>query len=674
MSFLSAAFTLPITDPVLKFLIILIIILLSPLLLNRIKIPALIGLILAGAIIGPYGFGIMDRDSGIIMSGTAGLLYIMFLAGLEMDLKDFKKNAFRSTVFGIYTFTMPMLLGFGASYYIFGYSLITSILFASMLASHTLLTYPIVSKMGIVKDKSVGIAVGGTIITDTLALLILAVIVGMNEGEVDQAFWIKLGASIVGFALFVIIVFPRLTRWFFKWCTDGTSQYIFILVLLFLSAFLAHLASLEGIIGAFLSGMVLNRLIPKTSPLMNRVEFVGNAIFIPFFLISVGMLVNYRSFFTSFDTLFVSAVMIAVAIGAKYIAAWMTQKTFRLSIDQRRIIFGLSNSQAAATLAVVIVGFNIGLFNEAVLNGSILTILVSCTVSSFVTQKGAYNISIAKASEEDESKDDIKGYILVPVSNDETAEELVNLSLALRSKRKGDMLCALNVMENYTNDREKLKRAEKVLGIAADTSAAAGVKMKQVLRYDRNILDAIFSVTREYHVSDLVLGLHKEKGIPTSFLGNITEGILSECNISTFIYKPVQPLATIRRHLIVIPEKAEKELGFSQYILRIWNVIQNTGSVASVYCSIDTMIEVKNVLGKSAQKINHVEFTNWDEFLILTRDLKEDDNLWVVLSRSNHLSFQMNMLRIPDYLNKYFSANSLMLVYPVQSDSSRYMT
>ncbi len=685
MNFL-AVISLPITDPVLKFLIILVIILLAPLLLNRVKIPALIGLILAGAIVGPHGFNIMLRDSGIIMSGTAGLLYIMFLAGLEMDINDFKKNAFRSTVFGIYTFTLPMLLGFGAAYYVFGYTLITSVLFASMLASHTLLTYPIVSKMGIVRDKSVSIAVGGTIITDTLALLILAIIVGMTEGEVNQAFWIKLSTSILGFALFVIIVFPRLTRWFFKWCTDGTSQYIFILVLLFLSAFLAHLAGLEGIIGAFLSGMVLNRSIPKTSPLMNRIEFVGNAIFIPFFLISVGMLVNYRSFFTSFDTLKVSAIMTLVAIAAKYIAAWMTQKTFRLSADQRRIIFGLSNSQAAATLAVVIVGYNIimghtpdgepiRLLNESVLNGAILMILITCTISSFVTQKGAFNLSRAKMlGEEDEPEAEEKSCILVPVSNDETAEELVNLSLSLRSKKRGDMLCALNVMENYTTDREKLKRAEKVLEIASNTSAAAGVKMRQVLRYDRHIVDAIFSVTREYHVSDLVLGLHKEKGIPTSFLGNITEGVLSECNITTFIYKPVQPLATIRRHLIMIPEKAEKELGFSHLIMRIWNVIENTASRACFYCSFNTMAEIKNLLKKNAKNVGHIEFCNWDDFLIITRDLKEDDNLWVVLSRSNHLSFQMNMLRIPDYLNKYFSANSFVLVYPVQADDNRYMT
>ncbi|MDR0661702.1 MAG: cation:proton antiporter [Prevotellaceae bacterium] len=674
MQFL-AALSLPITDPVLKFLIILVIILLAPLLLNRIKVPALIGLILAGAIVGPNGFNIMLRDSGIIMSGTAGLLYIMFLAGLEMDLNDFKRNAFLSTVFGLYTFTFPMVLGFVVSYYIFGYTLITSILFASMLASHTLLTYPIVSKLGVVKDKSVSIAVGGTIITDTLALLILAVIVGMTEGEVNQEFWIKLGASILGFALFVMLVFPRLTRWFFKWCTDGISQYIFILVLLFLSAFLAHLAGLEGIIGAFLVGMVLNRSIPKTSPLMNRVEFVGNSIFIPFFLISVGMLVDYRSFFTSFNTLFVSAVMIASAVGAKYIAAWMTQKTFRLSVDQRRVLFGLSNSQAAATLAVVIVGFYIRLFNEAVLNGSILTILVSCTISSFVTQKGAYNLSVAKMSgEESADEKEEAGYILVPISNEETAEELVNLSLALRSKKKGDMLCALNVMENYTNDREKLKRAEKVLEIASDTSVAAGVRMRQVLRYDRNIVDAIFSVTRELNVTNLVLGLHKEKGIPTSFLGNITEGVLSECNLGTFIYKPIQPLATIRRHLIVIPEKSEKEIGFAQYIIRIWNVIQNTGARACFYCSANTMTEIGQLLGKSAKSAGHIEFSNWDDFLILTRELKEDDNLWVVLSRSNHLSFQMMMLRIPDYLNKYFSANSFILVYPVQANDSLYMT
>ena len=330
----QAAITLPLTDPVLKFLLILVIILAAPLLLNKLRIPHLLGLIIAGAIIGPNGFNLVLRDSSIILSGTAGLLYIMFLAGLEIDLGDFKKNKWKSLTFGMYTFLVPMALGTLVGLYVLNFSMLTSILLASMFASHTLIAYPIISKLGITKDKAVGITVGGTMITDTLAV-----------GDVDDWFWYRLGAAIILFFAFVMIVFPIVGRWFFKRCEDNVSQYIFVLVMVFLGAYLAELAGLESIIGAFLAGMALNRLIPSTSPLMNRVEFVGNAIFIPFFLIGVGMLIDYRAFFTNWDTIKVGAVMIVVATVAKFGAAWLTQKTFRMSVDQRRGIFGLSNAQ-----------------------------------------------------------------------------------------------------------------------------------------------------------------------------------------------------------------------------------------------------------------------------------------------------------------------------------------
>ena len=357
MIFLTAMdFTLPLADPVLKFLIILLIILGAPLLLNKIRIPPLLGLIIAGAVIGPHGFNLVLRDSSIILSGTAGLLYIMFLAGLEIDMGDFKRNSLRSLTFGLYTFCVPMALGIVAGYYLLGFSWLTSVLLASMFASHTLIAYPIISKLGISKNNAVCITVGGTMITDTLALLVLTIVVALSTGNADDMFWVRLGLSITAFTLFVLLGFPLIGRWFFKRVHDNISQYIFVLAMVFLGAFLAQLAGLEAIIGSFLAGLALNRLIPATSPLMNRVEFVGNAIFIPFFLLSVGMLIDYRAFFTSFETIKVGAVMIVVATAAKFIAAWLTQKTFRMSVDQRRVIFGLSNAQAAATLAAVLVG------------------------------------------------------------------------------------------------------------------------------------------------------------------------------------------------------------------------------------------------------------------------------------------------------------------------------
>lgn len=680
-------FTLPLADPVLKFLLILLIILAAPLLLNKLRIPHLLGLIIAGAIIGPHGFNLVLRDSSIILSGTAGLLYIMFLAGLEIDMADFKRNSTKSLAFGMYTFLIPMILGTVVGIWVLRFNVLTSVLLASMFASHTLIAYPIISKLGISKNKAVSITVGGTMITDTLALLVLTIIVGMATGQVNDMFWIRLGVSILIFALIVLFGFPFIGRWFFKHVHDNISQYIFVLVMVFLGSFLAQVAGMEAIIGAFLSGLALNRLIPQSSPLMNRVEFVGNAIFIPFFLLGVGMLIDYRTFFTSFETIKVGLIMIIVATAAKYIAAWMTQKTFHLSTDQRSVIFGLSNAQAAATLAAVMVGYNvitgtdangepIRLLNESVLNGTILMILVTCTIASFAAQKGAHNIAAQDISDKEENKKESE-HILIPVSNEETVEELVNLSLAIKSPQNKNGLFALKVIDNHHSDEKALKQSRRVLQTAVNTAAATDTRMKDLLRYDLSVSNAIASVVKEREITDLVEGLHKEKDIPAAFLGHIVESVLAESSVSTFIYKPAQPISTVRRHLIIIPELAEKEIGFNQIIFRLRNVTQNTGAATVFYGSEATLNALKKLLAKKSGEASYIEFNDWDDFLIVFRDIKPDDTMWIILSRKEGLSYAPAMARIPKYLNKYFQANSFVLAYPVQAgmnEGTRYLT
>lgn len=667
--------TLPLTNPVLKFLVILIVILFAPILLNKIKIPHLLGLIIAGAIVGPNGINLMARDSSIILSGTAGLLYIMFLAGLEIDLDDFKKNSKKSLVFGLYTFIIPMILGTLAGLYLLNYSLPTSILLASMFASHTLITYPLISKLGLAKNKAVNITVGGTLITDTFALLVLAVIVGMTTGEINTEFWIRLSVSIVAFGLIVMLIFPIIGRWFFKRFDDNISQYIFVLVMVFLGAVFAEIAGIEAIIGAFLSGLALNRLIPRTSPLMNRIEFVGNAIFIPFFLIGVGMLIDYRAFIKDLETIKVAGIMIIVATSAKFIAAWLTQKTFKFSIDQRRLIFGLSNAQAAATLAAVLVGYNIiigetetgepiRLLSENILNGTVLMILFTCTIASFVTQKGVKNITLSEVNETEEEENQEK--ILIPISNIDTTDELVNLGVIIKSKKNKTGLYALSIVNNSKLDGSADKYAKKILHKAAVTAAATDNMLNQILRYDLNVANGIISVIKEHKISDLILGLHIQTDISDSFLGNLTEGILTKCNITTLIYRPAQPFGTIKRHIIIVPENAEKEIGFPFWLSKIWAITKNSGAKLLFYGNNNTLKIIQEILIKQSMEATLKEFNDWDDFLILGRDFHQDDNLIIVLSRKDKPSYHSNMDKIPSYLNKYFKKMSYILIYPIQ--------
>ena len=475
-----------------------------------------------------------------------------------------------------------------------------------------------------------------------------------------------------------MIVFPIVGRWFFKRCEDNVSQYIFVLVMVFLGAYLAELAGLESIIGAFLAGMALNRLIPSTSPLMNRVEFVGNAIFIPFFLIGVGMLIDYRAFFTNWDTIKVGAVMIVVATVAKFVAAWLTQKTFRMSVDQWRVIFGLSNAQAAATLAAVMVGYNvilgetpagepIRLLNESVLNGTILMILVTCTMASFSAQKGAHNIAMNDVSEEKEGTGEHQERILIPVSYEKNVTELVNLSTAIKSKKNKNGLFALNVINNQSSDDKAFKQSKKVLNMAVTTASATDNMLQDLLRYDLNVANAIISVIKEQGITDLVLGLHQGKGVVSSFLGNMTEAILGQSNVTTLIYRPIQPIATVKRHLVVVPARAEKEVGFPMWVNKVWNIIHNSGAKAVFYASEDTMVYLKEMYKKRPIEAEFSSFDDWDDFLIMSREIKSDDTLWVVMSRRERLSYHANMSRIPNYLNKYFQSNSFVLVYPIQA-------
>lgn len=666
---------LPLEDPVLKFLIILLIILLVPIVSDRFRLPHLLGMIIAGIIIGPFGLNLLARDSSIILSGTVGLLYIMFLAGLEIDMKDFKNNAVKSTLLGLYGFLVPMILGTLAAIYLLEFSFMTSILLASMFASHTLITYPLVSKLGVTKDLSVNISVGSTLITNILSLLVLAVVVGMSSGDIDHNFWLVLAASFIAFTLVITFLFPIVGRWFFKRYQDNISQFIFVLVIVFLGAVLSQLAGIEPIIGAFMAGLALNRLIPHTSPLMNRIDFVGNAIFIPFFLIGVGMLIDFRAF-TNYQTVIVAVLMSVVATISKYIAAKITQKNFKLSSDQGLLIFGLTNAQAAATLAAVLVGYNIilgeteggepiRLLNDSVLNGTIIMILVTCTIASFATQKGAQNIAISGHS--DVEPNDIKEKILIPLSNPDTIEELVDLSINIKSKSNTNGLRALNIIKNDNSQTENQSHGRKILEKAEVIAAATDTPMKTILRYDLDLVHGITNVVKEENITDLVLGLHLKTGVSGSFLGNLTTGILEKSNITTFIYNPQQPIATIKRHLIVVPENAEFESGFPFWLSRIWNIALNTGTPLVFYAPKSTIKLLKKIHLKHPIAIEFEIFNDWFEFGILSKELNEDDNLIIVLSRKDLLSYQEGMDEVPNYLNNYCKETNFLLVYPSQS-------
>ena len=674
MEWLDFDFNLPITDPTWIFLLVLLIILFAPMVLGRLRIPHIIGMILAGVVIGEHGFNILARDSSFELFGKVGLYYIMFLAGLEMNMGDFKKNRGKAVVLGLLAFVIPIALGFITNMTVLKYGFITSVLLASMYASHTLVAYPIVIRYGVSRHRSVSIAVGGTAVTDTLTLLVLAVIGGLFKGESSEMFWLWLVVKVIFLGFLIIFFFPRIGRWFFRKYDDNVMQFIFVLAMVFLGAGLMEFVGMEGILGAFLAGLVLNRLIPHVSPLMNHLEFVGNALFIPYFLIGVGMLIDIKILFGHGDALKVAVVMTTVALASKWIASWLTQKIYKMKAIERELMFGLSNAQAAATLAAVLVGYNIilpsgeRLLNEDVLNGTIVLILFTCIISSFATERAARKLAMNEAQLDAEDKKNIPEKILIPVANPETIEELINLSLVIRDSKQRNNLMALNVINDNSSSEQSESRGKRNLERAAMIAASADVSLTQISRYDLNIASGIIHTAKEYEVTDVIIGLHRKVNIVDSFFGNLADSLLKGLHREVMIAKFLMPVNTLRRIIIAVPPKAEYEAGFQKWVGHFCRMASILGCRAHFFANEQTLGYlqqlVKNKYGLTMTDFSHLD--DWDDLLLLTGQVNYDHLLVIISARRGSISYDTAFEKLPAQLGKYFSNNSLIILYPDQ--------
>lgn len=673
MDWLDLSLKLPITDPTWIFLLVLLIILFAPILLTKLRIPHIIGMILAGLAIGEHGFNILVRDSSFELFGKVGVYYIMFLAGLEMNMTDFKKNRGKAVALGLLAFIIPISIGMVTNVLLLKYSLITSILLASMYASHTLVAYPIVIRYGISRQRSVSIAVGGTAVTDTLTLLVLAVISGVFKGEAGGLFWLWLVVRFVVLAMLIMYFLPRVGRWFFRRYDDNVMQYIFVLAMVFLGAGLMELIGMEGILGAFLVGLVLNRLIPHVSPLMSHLEFVGNALFIPYFLIGVGMLIDVKVIFGGGDALKVAGVMIVVALGGKWIASWLTQKIYRMSALERELMFGLSNAQAAATLAAVLVGYNIilpdgsRLLNEDVLNGTVLLILVTCIVSSFTTERAARKMAMGEAHpEEDRSREPEK--ILIPVANPNTIEYLMNLSLVIRDPKQKDNLLALNVINDHSGTEALEQQGKRYLERAAKITASAGVELKCISRYDLNIAAGIIHTAKEHGATDVIIGLHWKVNIVDSFFGMLTESLLKGLHREVMVARFLIPINTLRRIIVAVPPKAEYEAGFQKWVDHFCRMGTTLGCRVHFFANEQTG-NLLQALVKKKHSNTLTEFSRldeWEDLLLLTGQVNYDHLLVVISARRGSISYDSSFEKLPSQLGRYFTNNSLIVLYPDQ--------
>lgn len=665
---------LPITDPTWIFFLVLVIILFAPILLVRLRIPHIIGMILAGVMIGEHGFNILVRDSSFELFGKVGLYYIMFLAGLEMNMEDFKSIRTKAIVLGLLAFIIPITLGFFSNMFILKYGFITSVLLASMYASHTLISYPIVIRYGISRQRSVSIAVGGTAVTDTLTLLVLAVIGGMFKEEYSDMFWVWLVAKVVFLSVLIIIFFPRIGRWFFRKYSDNVVQFIFVLAMVFLGAGLMEMVGMEGILGAFLAGLVLNRLIPQVSPLMHHLEFVGNALFIPYFLIGVGMLIDVRILFGGGAALKVALVMTVMAMISKWIACWATQKIYRMATLERELMFGLSNAQAAATLAAVLVGYNIilpdgqRLLNEDVLNGTVVLILFTCIISSFATERAARKMAMKEDFEGMSEKRLEEENILISVANPETIENLMGAALIMKDPKRKDGLTALSVINDNATSEGRQAQGKRLLEQTAKIAATVDMTVNTVTRFDLNIASGIIHTLKEQNASEVIIGLHRKATLVDSFLGTLTESLLKGMHRQVMIIKCLMPVNTLRRIIIAVPPKAEYEVGFYKWVERICRMGSQLGCRVHFFAHPDTLPYLEGYIGKKHKglRAEYSELASWDDLLLLTGQVNYDHLLVIVSARRGFLSYDPSFERLPQQISRYFNNNSLIVLYPDQ--------
>ncbi|MDD5856570.1 MAG: cation:proton antiporter [Prevotella sp.] len=664
----------PITSPTIIFFVVLGIILIAPIIMGKLRIPHIIGMVLAGVLIGQYGFNILERDDSFELFGRVGLYYIMFLAGIEIDMNGLKRGVLNMGAYGLFTFFAPFILVFLSCHYLLGYSIMASVLLGSILGSNTMIAYPIVCKYGLQRYGGVTLGAAGSMISLTFALVVLAAIVGTYNGGTGIGFWLLF---VLKFALFIalaIVFIPRLTRYFLRRYSDAVMQYIFVMAIMFLCASITEILGMEGVFGAFISGLILNRYIPHVSPLMNRIEFIGNAIFIPYFLIGVGMLINMRILFTGWHTAFITFCLVFFGTLGKGIAAYITTWLIKKPKVFGDMLFGLTSAHAAGSIAIVMVGMKlqvangIYLMNDDMLNGVVMMILFTCIIGSLITEQASRQIVLKDipTAETSQNGDDEK--ILLPVKYPETAETLLSLALLIRNQKLNRGLVGLNVVFDDDKRLKGQQRGKALLDRLERMASAADVRMQTQVRIATNIANGIKHAFKEFNASEIIMGMHIHKEISKKFWGEFIQSLFNGLNRQIIIIRCPHPLNTIRRIQVAVPSRAEFEPGFHRWLERITRLAENLECRIEFHAKQETLSLIRQFTDSKHPKTRcaYTVMQHWNELPKLATTIKEDHLFVVITARKGTVSYKLALERLPDELTNHFSGKNLMIIYPDQ--------
>ena len=665
----------PITDPTLIFFVVLLIILFAPIIMSKLRIPHIIGMVLAGVVIGHYGLNILERDMSFEILGSVGLYYIMFLAGLEMDMESLKKNSRSFLIFGLLTCFVPLILTYIMARTMLDYSGTASFLLGCIMASNTLIAYPIVGRYGLQRHSSVQLSVGSSMISLFLALVMIAALSASFEAA-GWAFWplffLKLAVFIIG----SVTLIPKLARYFLRRYSDAVMQYIFVLAVMFLSAALSNLIGLEGIFGAFLTGLILNRYIPKVSPLMNRIEFIGNAVFIPYFLIGVGMLINVRTLFMGGNVIWIVLLIAFFGTFGKAVAAYISSLLFRLPQRDGNMMFGLTSAHAAGAIAMVMVGMRLevspGIFlvDDHMLNGVIMMILVTCIISTLMTQHASQQITLhekAHLETEDPKNDDEK--ILLCVKYPDIAPQLLTLALLIRNQKLNHLgLVGLNVVYDDQNSNKGREQGLRLLEQLQQQASASEVQMQTQVRLASNIANGIKHAFREFACSEIVMGMHVHTDISPKFWGEFIQSLYNGLNRQIILTRFVQPLNTLRRIQVCVPSRAEFEPGFHRWLERLSRLAEQLDCRIQFHGRQESLVLIAEYINNRHPSVRteYTQMGHWNELPRLATSMADDHLLVVISARKGTISYKNAIERLPDELQKYYSGKNLMIIFPDQ--------
>ena len=679
MSTLAAYF--PITDPTLIFFVVLLIILFAPIIMGKLRIPHIIGMVLAGVLIGQFGLDILERDGSFELFGRVGLYYIMFLAGLEMDVEGVKKNARDYIVFGLLTCFVPLGLTYLMSSFLLHYSPAASFLLGCIMASNTLIAYPIIGRYGLQRHHSVMLSVGSSMISLFMALVMIAALAAIygKDGLSGTWFWPLFVGKLALYIVAMLWIIPRLTRYFLRRYSDAVMQFIFVLAVMFLNAALTDFIGLEGIFGAFFSGLILNRYIPRVSPLMNRIEFIGNALFIPYFLIGVGMLINVRTIFHGTHVLWVVGLIAFFGTFGKAVAAYLSSLVFRLPKADGHMMFGLTSAHAAGAIAMVMVGMRLEtapgvyLVNDDMLNGVVLMILVTCIVSTLMTEHASQQIVISQQHKDAHAlagSDTAAATdrILISVKYPEIAPQLLSLALLVRNRQTDQLPIALNVVYDDEQANANREQGLRLLEQLQRQASASEVRLMTQVRLASNIANGIKHAFRESACTEVIMGMHVHTNQNAKFWGDFIQSLYNGLNRQIMLVRFVQPLPTLRRIRVAVPSRAEFEPGFHRWLERLCRLAGELDCRIEFHGRQESLALIDEYINSRHHSVR-AEFTrmeHWNELPQLAAHIADDQLFVVVTARKGTISYKNALDRLPDELQKYFSGKNLMIIFPDQ--------